>query len=131
MNNISNKKKEISYKKKTKEENKISNKIVQERVSYIDITRGFALFGMIFIHIIDILSKKSVYLDYPYYIPWIEMTTILPPSIIFIFISGISMYILTQKRLQIKTGFKTFIEILKRYGKYIIISIPFCYFMGY
>ncbi|MFW6025913.1 MAG: heparan-alpha-glucosaminide N-acetyltransferase domain-containing protein, partial [Candidatus Woesearchaeota archaeon] len=101
----------------------------KERIHFLDVFRGFALFYMIFFHILDYLSVESIYRDFPYYISWIQQPTLIPPPLLFMFISGISVFIFTLRRLKIKNSLDVLKELSLRYGKYLIVSFFFCYVM--
>jgi uncharacterized membrane protein len=100
-----------------------------ERLDYIDFFRGIALIYMIFWHMFDALARSTIYYDLPYYIKIFNSPTILPPPLIFTFVSGISIYIFIKKRSGTMRKKEMFTKTVKRYGRYILISIPFTIFM--
>lgn len=114
----------------------VSNKITKpqkkkERFDFLDIYRGLPLFIMVAIQIFDYLWVKNIYLDAPAYIDSIQAVMWIHPPIMFAFISGVSAYLLTNSLLK-KTNdnaFKSWIGVVKRYGIYILVSLPFTCFM--
>ncbi len=99
------------------------------RIEFLDVFRGFALFYMIFFHILDYLSVKSIYRSFPYYIEWIQQPTVIPPPLLFMFISGISVFIFTMRRLKKNSPFDVLKKLSLRYGKYLLVSFFFTYVM--
>jgi len=102
-----------------------------ERLDYIDIFRGIALLIMVSIQIFDYLSVSNIYTTKPYYVETINSVTWVPPSLLFTFVSGMSVFLLVQKLRQNSNlnRKKSFLDIVKRYGKYILISLPFTLIM--
>ncbi len=98
------------------------------RIKYVDEFRGLALLIMMFIQIYDALAKTSIYTDPPFFVKEFDMVTLLPPSILFSFVSGISVYLLLKNRKNY-TKKELFYSLIKRYGIYILISLPFTTFM--
>ncbi|HLC58926.1 MAG TPA: hypothetical protein VJH34_00180 [archaeon] len=98
-----------------------------QRLEYVDIFRGIALLIMVTIQIFDFLSVSSIYTTPPYYVDTINSVTWVPPSLLFTFVSGMSVFLLVKKRLFVNklSGQRTFFEVFKRYGKYVLISLPF------
>jgi hypothetical protein len=84
---------------------------------------------MVFIQIYDALARTSIYTDPPFFIEAIRTVTPWPPSILFSFVSGMSVYLLINKCLRTKTKNETTKKVLITYGKYILISLPFTVFM--
>ncbi|MBU1204092.1 MAG: hypothetical protein KKG60_03440 [Nanoarchaeota archaeon] len=96
-----------------------------KRLLYIDIFRGFSLLVMAWIHIFNALWVSNIYLTSPYYVKSINSITWIPPSILFTFVSGMSVFLLVKKRLFLKKPkLGTVLEIIKRYGIYVLISLP-------
>ncbi|MBT7296052.1 hypothetical protein HN836_00175 [Candidatus Woesearchaeota archaeon] len=103
-----------------------------KRLDYVDIFRGIALLIMVTIQIFDFLSVSSIYTTPPYYVEMIHSVTWFPPSLLFTFVSGMSVFLLLRKRMsgsQPRSKLKVLKEIFKRYGKYILISLPFTIIM--
>ncbi len=97
-----------------------------ERLEYIDIFRGFPLLVMITIQIFDYLSTSSIYTTPPYYVDAINSVTWIPPSLLFAFVSGMSVFLLMQKlSLNNQSKRSVLSGVIKRYGIYIVISFPF------
>lgn len=99
------------------------------RVTYVDGFRGLSLLIMVFIQIYDALSVTNIYTDPPFFINAIKTVTPWPPSILFSFVSGMSVYLLIKNKLKNNTRWEVIKHVLKTYGLYIIISIPFTIFM--
>lgn len=104
---------------------------IKQRLEYVDIFRGIALLIMITIQIFDYLSVSSIYTTPPYYVGTINSVTWVPPSLLFTFVSGMSVFLLIKKKLDRndKSGKQTFLEVFRRYGKYVLISLPFTIIM--
>lgn len=104
---------------------------IKQRLEYVDIFRGIALLIMVAIQIFDYLSVSNIYTTIPYYIATINSVTWVPPSLLFTFVSGMSVFLLVRKRLYVNnlSGKQTFLEVFKRYGKYILISLLFTVIM--
>jgi len=101
-----------------------------KRLDYVDIFRGFALFVMVSIQIFSFLWIYDIYRDYPYYVKEIDSVTWIPPSLLFTFVSGMSVYLLVMKRKDSdKSTWQIFREVVKRYGIYVLISLPFTWIM--
>ncbi len=101
------------------------------RLEYVDIFRGIPLLFMITIQIFDYLSVSDIYRTPPYYVSVINSVTWIPPSLLFTFVSGMSVFLLVSKRINVDnlTHWETFFEVFKRYGKYVLISLPFTVIM--
>ncbi len=99
-----------------------------KRIAWIDALRGFAVFFMIFTHLINVLSVHSIYTDPPYYSRFLDtpLPFIPSPPILFTFISGMCVYISMRKR---NFSLKGWIHIVKRYGSYILLSLLFTSFV--
>jgi uncharacterized membrane protein len=106
-------------------------KIKQDnRLGHIDIFRGIALLIMVSIQIFDYLSVSNIYRTPPYYVQAINSVTWVPPSLLFTFVSGMSVFLLMQKRKQSNFSNKQiFLEVIKRYGKYLLLALPFTLLM--
>ena len=65
-----------------------------KRLVYVDMFRGIAIFIMISIQIFDFLSRSSIYTTPPYYVSEINSVTWVPPSLLFVYVSGMSLYLL-------------------------------------
>ncbi|MEA2004115.1 MAG: hypothetical protein U9O53_04095 [archaeon] len=102
-----------------------------KRLAYIDMFRGLALLVMITIQIFDYLSVSSIYTTAPYYVKTINSVTWIPPSLLFSFVSGMSIYVLISKIKSKGNARKLTIlkDIIRRYGIYVLISLPFTTFM--
>lgn len=100
---------------------------LRQRLDYVDVFRGIALFIMVVIQIFDYLSVSNIYTTPPYYVEAINSVTWVPPSLLFTFVSGMSVFLLVKKRLKVNevSGKKAFFEIFRKYGKYVLISLPF------
>jgi hypothetical protein len=103
--------------------------MLKQRLDYVDIFRGFALVVMISLHIFTTFSTSDIYTKTPYYIGALNSPTILPPPLLFTFVSGMSLFLFIQNRKDKMPKGKIFFEAFKRYGKYILISLPFTVFM--
>ncbi len=100
------------------------------RLTYIDALRGAAIIYMIGFEMFNFFSKTNTYTDPPYFIPQINSLTLLGPPILFCFVSGISVYLLTKKLqttdmrpLQIAAN------VIGRYIRYIPISLALTWLM--
>ena len=104
---------------------------IKQRLEYVDIFRGIALLIMITIQIFNYLSVSSIYTTPPYYVGTINSVTWVPPSLLFTFVSGMSVFLLIRKKLDKndRSRKQTFLEVFKRYGKYVLISLPFTIIM--
>jgi hypothetical protein len=99
-----------------------------ERLFYVDAFRGTAILLMIFLNVFDYVSVYDVHVNPPFYVEQLNSVTVIPPILLFGFVSGMSAYLITKKYKK-----KKFLEFLKtliiKYGKYFLISIPFTLFM--
>jgi len=98
-----------------------------DRLEYVDIFRGVAILDMIFWHIFNALSVHSIYTDAPYYIKALNWP-VFPPPLLFTFVAGMSVFLLISK-LQEKKIKNIAFGVTKRYGFYVLISLPFTWFM--
>ena len=100
----------------------------KKRLTPIDIFRGVPLLIMIAFHLFNELWSGSIYSDKPYFTPVIDggifVHTI--PAL-FAFISGISIYLLLGHLA--KKNKNGFYGIFKRYGIYVLFSLPFTWFL--
>jgi hypothetical protein len=100
------------------------------RAEIVDVLRGFALLIMVFIQIFDVLSAASIYRTPPYYVALINSVTWIPPSLLFTFVSGMSSFLLIHNQLkQGSSRRQAWFQVIKRYGIYVLISLPFTTFM--
>ncbi|MEM2874350.1 MAG: hypothetical protein QW063_02820 [Candidatus Nanoarchaeia archaeon] len=102
--------------------------MLKQRLEYVDIWRGTAILIMIFIQIFDYLSKKNIYTDAPWYVSAINSVTWVPPAWLFTFVIGASLVLLIEKYSYLSKA-QIFNKAVIKYGKYIIISLPFTWFM--
>lgn len=101
-----------------------------KRLLYVDGFRGLALFIMVTIQIFDVVATSSIYTTPPYYAEAINSVTWIPPSFFFTFVTGMSVFLLLRSRLNKGlNGVKLWLHVLKRYGKYVVISLPFTWFV--
>ena len=97
-----------------------------ERLQYVDVFRGIAILLMIFFHFIHVLSPVNVYTDFPYYVETIGVFSFPPPPFLFLFVSGMSVYLLiTRRREQGTSPIGIVQDIFIKYGQYVAISLPF------
>jgi len=98
-----------------------------KRLEYIDVFRGVAILDMIILQIFDVLSRHNIYADKPFYYAPLNWTTF-PPPLLFTFVAGMSVFLLSEKFSQrMEKGI--FFKVLRRYGFYVLISLPFTWFM--
>lgn len=97
-----------------------------ERLEYVDVFRGVAILDMIILQIFDVLSKLNIYSDPPFYYAPLNWTSF-PPPLLFTFVAGMSVFLLTEKLQQNKESAP--FKVVKRYGFYVLISLPFTWFM--
>lgn len=97
------------------------------RLEYVDVFRGVAILDMIILQIFDVLSKYNIYTDPPFYYAPFNMAAF-PPPLLFTFVAGMSVFLLSEKMRQAQEK-GIFFKILKRYGFYVLISIPFTWFV--
>lgn len=104
--------------------NNISKK--RFRLDYVDIFRGIALLIMVSIQIFDYLSVSSIYNTPPYYVKAINSVTWVPPSLLFTFVVGMSVFLMINNKLKFNLKKSQIVlDVIKRYGKYVLISLPF------
>lgn len=97
-----------------------------ERLTYVDVFRGIAILFMIFFHFIHTLAPVNVYTDFPYYLEGVGMFVFPPPPFLFLFVSGMSAYLfVTKRRNEGFAAVETVKRVAVRYGKYVLISLPF------
>lgn len=97
-----------------------------KRLEWLDSFRGMALLYMVICHLFNYFSINSIYKTSPYYIHELNSATLFPPPYLFLFVSGMSVFLLRRKLLsiglkptQIITG------VIRRYGFYVLLSLPF------
>ncbi len=110
-----------------------------ERIQYVDVFRGIAILVMIFFHFIHTFSPVNVYADFPYFIedigavPFIDsfgMFMFPPPPVLFLFVAGMSSYLLvTKRRSQGVEPVPIAKNVAVKYGRYVLISLPFAWFV--
>lgn len=101
-----------------------------KRLFYIDAFRGLAVLLMVFLNIFDYISTYDVHVDVPFYISSINSVTYFPPILLFCFVGGMSGILLcTKLKCRTKNRLEFIKSVIKRYGKYFVISIPFTLFM--
>jgi peptidoglycan/LPS O-acetylase OafA/YrhL len=101
---------------------------MKQRLEYIDVFRGIAIVSMIFFQIFDRFSIKSIYNDFILPNSQFNLVTIYPCFGVFTFVVGMSVVLLLNKFSALSKR-KTFWNVTKRYGKYVLLSIPFTWFM--
>jgi|GEM_PF-3244403 len=100
------------------------------RLAYVDVFRGFALLYMVVCHLFTYFSDKSVYTSKPYYIPALNIPTLLPPPYMFFVVAGMSVWLMLEKRRDEGcSGITLAWKGIRRYGIYVLISLPFTWFM--
>lgn len=97
---------------------------VHKRLDYLDVFRGFALLTMVVWHIFNVLAAADIYTDPPYFVPAFSMPTPFPPPLLFTFVSGMGVLLLTRRWLQ-RDEKGAARKAFWRYGKYVLISLPF------
>lgn len=95
-----------------------------KRLGYVDMFRGLPVLLMVLHQIFDVLWIGSIYVTAPYFVSTINSTTWYPWGYIFAFVSGMSAYLLFTRK-AVKSTKTAFWSIFKRYGIYILISLPF------
>lgn len=98
-------------------------KVGKSRIESVDIMRGFAVLWMVLFQTLDFFSKDFQMYDHTWYY-FLDFVNWLP---IFMFVSGISVWLMVNKRLS--SGFsrqKILFHSLKRYGSYIFLSLLLC-----
>ena len=101
-----------------------------DRIKYVDIFRGFAILVMVFFHFIDLFGEVNVYTDFPYFIESVGTFAFTPPPVLFLSVAGMSSYLLVKRRKS--QGFETpeiIRNIVVKYGRYVLISLPFTWFV--
>lgn len=111
-----------------------------DRLPYVDVFRGIAILVMIFFHFIHTFAPISIYTDFPYFIDTIALSAdrvvdvglfiFPPPPYLFLFVAGMSSYLLvTKRRSQGFTPVATAKSVAVKYGRYVVISLPFTWFV--
>ncbi|VVB75547.1 Acyltransferase family protein [Candidatus Tiddalikarchaeum anstoanum] len=104
--------------------------VVKKRLLYVDAFRGLAIVLMVFLNVFDYVSVYDIHTEEPFYILLLNSVTILPPILLFSFVSGMSALLLTDSVKKKTLNFLQFIKkVTLRYGKYFLLSIPFTFFM--
>jgi len=98
------------------------------RLEWVDVVRGIAILDMIGLQIFDVLSKHNIYTDPPYYFASLGWVLPIPPPVLFTFVAGMSVFLLINK-LQEQKAKGIIPGVIKRYGIYVLISLPFTWFM--
>ena len=97
-----------------------------DRLQYVDVFRGLAILLMIFFHFIHVLSPVNVYTDFPYYLESLGVFSVPPPPFLFLFVSGMSVYLfVTRRRGQGTSTVRIAQNVFVKYGRYVAISLPF------
>jgi len=106
------------------------NSSTVKRVKSIDIIRGIAVVQMVFWQIFDFFAITDIYRDSPYFIKTFNAPLHFSVLVLFLSMSGASLYISISKRLKRgETKNKIFMHTLKRYGMLIFISLFFTTFV--
>ena len=110
--------------------------IERNRIKPIDVVRGIAVVQMVFWQIFDFLVKGSIYTDAPYAIEAFNAPPHFSVLVLFLTMSGASLYVSMSKRLKKGNGrpdMRKRIGLLKhtikRYGTLILISLFFTTFV--
>jgi uncharacterized membrane protein len=96
------------------------------RVETLDVLRGLAIAQMVLWHITHYLGKANLYWDAPYFLASLDMPLVFSVVILFLSVSGASLYLSYSRRLE--RGVSRLAigrQILKRYGGLILISLIF------
>lgn len=97
-----------------------------ERLQYVDVFRGIAILVMIFFHFVHVLSPVNVYTDFPYYLESWGIFSFPPPPFLFLFVAGMSAYLLVTRRKEQGKSVPEIVQIVVvKYGRYVAISLPF------
>jgi peptidoglycan/LPS O-acetylase OafA/YrhL len=101
-----------------------------DRIQYVDVFRGIAILVMIFFHFIHTFAPVNVYADFPYYIADPGIFVFPPPPFLFLVVAGMSSYLLvTKRRSQGLEDLAIMKNVAQRYGFYVLISLPFTWFV--
>ncbi len=101
-----------------------------ERIPYVDVFRGIAILVMIFFHFIHTFAPVNVYTEAPYFLASIGIFVFPPPPFLFLFVAGMSSYLLVTKRRSEGTQPRDIIKnVTVKYGRYVLISLPFTWFV--
>ncbi len=97
-----------------------------ERISVVDIARGFAILQMAFWQVFDFFATKNVYADAPFFLKAINAPIHFSVLVLFLSMSGAGIVISSQSR---KTkGYRwrnRFFRVVKKYGFFILVSAFF------
>lgn len=97
-----------------------------KRLEWLDSFRGMALLYMVICHLFNYFSVNSIYGTPPYYIQELNSPTLFPPPYLFLFVSGMSVFLLRRKLLSMDLKPMQIIKgVIKRYGFYVLLSLPF------
>lgn len=100
------------------------------RLVYVDVFRGFALLYMVVCHLFTYFSDRSVYTSRPYFIPGLNIPTLLPPPYLFLVVAGMSVWLMLEKRRREGfAGASLALKGVRRYGVYVLVSLPFTLLM--
>tara|TARA_Y100000310_G_C20655868_1_gene801931 strand:- start:1016 stop:2080 length:1065 start_codon:yes stop_codon:yes gene_type:complete len=99
------------------------------RIKYIDMFRGAAIVWMLFMNFFDFLSLTDIHSESPLFSFSLQSPTFLSPMLLFSFVTGMAAYILVMKRKDIVPNKEIVLHALKRYGMYIVISLPLTIFL--
>jgi LmbE family N-acetylglucosaminyl deacetylase/peptidoglycan/LPS O-acetylase OafA/YrhL len=100
--------------------------MVSKRLEWLDAFRGMALLYMVICHLFNYFSVNSIYGSMPYYIKELNSPTLFPPPYLFLFVSGMSVFLLRKKFLSLGLEPSQIIGgVIKRYGFYVLLSLPF------
>ncbi len=97
-----------------------------KRLVWLDSFRGMALLYMVICHLFNYFSVSSIYETTPYYIQELNSPTLFPPPYLFLFVSGMSVFLLGRKLLSMNLKpTQIILGVIKRYGFYVLLSLPF------
>jgi len=99
-----------------------------KRLDYVDIFRGLPVLLMITHQLFNVFWVGSIYTTAPYFVSAIQSPTWYPWGYIFAFVSGMSVFLLFSRRIAVSRS-QAFMAIVKRYGIYILLSLPFTWFV--
>lgn len=99
-----------------------------KRLPYVDVFRGVAILIMIFFHFIHTLAPVNVYADFPYFLESLGIFSFPAPPFLFLFVAGMSSYLLvTKRRNEGYSRKETAKNVVRKYGRYVLISLPFAW----
>ncbi|MDH5462269.1 MAG: heparan-alpha-glucosaminide N-acetyltransferase domain-containing protein, partial [Candidatus Bathyarchaeota archaeon] len=99
-----------------------------KRIESVDAVRGFSVLWMIFFQIMDFFSRDhvmSVNFSRPsaFWLATLDYVNWLPP---FLFVSGVSVWLMMKKRLSNSSKLEVWLHGAKRYGFYLLLSFLLC-----